>query len=451
MLSYSSTTYPSLSSLQFDPERSQLDVSTQYVPYFASYPMLQRRSINMESLPMQEHPAPQQLGYSGIVSASLGSHVVPSQRSVGVQVNSGIRLPSSQYHEGGLDIIFQQSQSTVWSNGRADPEQERQARLAVSSPVQPSSMELPTFGILNRSVPRHPTADNPERDVNSYMRFGRATSQQWVHDTPAPRHPATQLVELSAREQTGREIQQGFASVTSRSRSTHLSPSNEQTYPLQNRPLLFPDVSQLAMEMARERAERDAQRAAANTQRVSANGLRANGEVQAETLEAMRATVAAERAAQAERNAAAHREMLRIERESIALRDQGRGLPGTQTNAAPAGLARQGYNLPRNVSLETQHRSVPPDVRRRAEIEGWYAGFTQLFRYNPTGAHPMPIGELAEHVRLQEQRERARSEEGRLAAEAAAREESRQAAADLQQVRSMVTDMRKKYRADDLF
>ncbi|KAI5848476.1 hypothetical protein DFP73DRAFT_592026 [Morchella snyderi] len=465
------TTYPSLSSLDFNPEGPQLDISTPYISYFASDPMLQRRSIDMESLPMQEHPAPQQLEHSDIVSTSLGSHVLPSQRSVGVQVNLGIRPSSSQYQEGGLDSIFQQPQSPLWNNGRAELEQQEDpARSAVSSSVQASSMELSRFGILNRSVPRHLAPDHPERDVNNYMRFGRATSEQWVHDIPvstssplhpshqrpqqgteytettallrslptmtAPTqgHPATQLVGLLAREQRGRDTQQGFASLTSRSRSTNLSPSTEQTNPLRNRPLLFPDVSQLAMEMARERVERDEQRVAANTHRASANGMRANGGVQAETLESMRASVAAQRAAQAEHNAAAQREMLRIEREMVASRDQGRGWSGRQTTTAPAGLARQGYSLPRNVSSVTQHPSVPPHVRRRAEIEGWYAAGTDLFREHPTGASSRSSAELATHGRRREERGRAISEEGRLAAEAAAREESRQAAADLQQM-----------------
>jgi hypothetical protein len=515
MLTPSSTTYPPLPPLYLPPERSQQDQQQSAfappVSHLASDPMWQSSLMDVDDMSVPGHPASQQREHGAAASVPLESRVLLSQRSRGININPVLTPSPLRSQERGIETIYQQIQRDHQEIERAQQEQlENPTRSAVIPLLNARPTELPTMGMHNMSVPGPPVSNRPELGaVPSIPLRSRAipphSSEQWVHNMPLvtteslPRHhraqrdlqysdmaallrslptqpsptqthPATPSIEVWARERAERDAQQGGTAVPFTLRPPDVPLSAEQTNALQDRSLLFPEVSHWAMEMAMERAEEDAQRAAATTQRAAANAQRAAAEAhraaanaQRATVEAqlgaiattMRAAIEAQHTAQNERQAAARHEMRRIEREAAAARDQERNTFEAVRAVALADLVRQGYSLPINVSLGMQRPSVPRRARRRAEREAQRAAGAELMREGPTWARSASAerarGELAAFQRRREERESAMREERRLASEAAAREESRQAAAELQEVSSLVREKNKKDWANAVF
>ncbi|KAH0611726.1 uncharacterized protein H6S33_010991 [Morchella sextelata] len=479
-----STTYPPLPPLYLPPERSQQDQQQSAfappVSHLASDPMWQSSLMDVDDMSVPGHPASQQPEHGAAASVPLESRVLPTQRSRGINIDPVLTPSPLRSQERGIETIYQQIQRDHQEIERAQQEQlENPTRSAVIPLLNARPTELPTMGMHNMSVPAPPVSNRPELgSVPSIPLRSRAipphSSEQWVHNMPLvtteslPRHhraqrdlqysdmavllrslptqpsptqahPATPSIEVWARERAERDAQQGGTAVPFTLRPRDVPLSAEQTNALQDRSLLFPEVSHWAMEMAMERAEEDAQRAAATTQRAAANAQRATVEAQLGAIATtMRAAIEAQHTAQNERQAAARREMRRIEREAAAARDQERNTFEAVRAVALADLVRQGYSLPINVSLGMQRPSVPRRARRRAEREAQRAAGAELMREGPTWARSASAertrGELAAFQRRREERESAMREERRLASEAAAREESRQAAAELQEL-----------------
>ncbi|RPB12322.1 hypothetical protein P167DRAFT_545559 [Morchella conica CCBAS932] len=521
LLTFPSTTYPTLSSsylpfqLPSRTRRHDLQNAVARVLSATRGPT----AMHVGTMLGPGYPAPQQQGLGAVGSGSVGSPVVQSQRSRDEHTNPLVTPSTALSQEGGRETIYQQIQRDHESIERAQQEQEEEAtRRAFIALLYADPAELPALGMgrnnmseSGNSVLRHlelgtlasrrirPRALPPQPSgqwVHNMPPLGTLESQQSsrpahrdlqygdisallrslpTQASPTQAHPAAPLVELWARERAERDAQQGapiFTIFTMHCAAAQ--ESTEHTNALHDRSLLFPNISQLQMEIALERAERDIHRAAANADiATAAEAQRVSAQAQLERIATI--TDAVEIAYREEREAA-QREMHRIGRQVLDANEQELDSFEPVRSAALADLVRQGYTLPSSNNLGIQQPLAPRRARRRGVSEGPNAAdggpmemdiasandtaLTTLSPFIPDNLAPWRLAVLA---RMREDRAAsihassdaeaarreilrmitarlARQEEARLAQE---REESRRAAAEFQEMWDEIDGLKK--------